>query len=167
MSTVPPNVAEHAPPSAQPIELDLRRALRFAWRALRLRCPHCAGRGIFRSPLTLRPDCPTCGLQLDRGEPDYVLGAYMINLVAVELLCAALLVGVVVGTWPTPPWELLQYGAAALMIVGAVVCYPFAKVLWIAMDLTLRPVEPDELPGPLPPELLPDPPRGPRASRPH
>ena len=159
------NTPNAAAPS-EPIEWDLRRALRFAGRAARLRCPHCGGRGIFRTAFTLRPDCPTCGLQLDRGEPDYFFGAYVLNLVALEMLFAALLVGVVVTTWPTPPWELLQYGAAALMVVGAVVCYPFSKVFWIAIDLTLRPVEPDELPGPLPPELLPDAPRGPRAARP-
>ncbi|HEU4629626.1 MAG TPA: DUF983 domain-containing protein [Gemmatimonadaceae bacterium] len=150
----------------QPIELDLRRALRHAGRALCLRCPHCAGRGLFLSPLRLRPDCPSCGLALDRGEPDYFLGAYVLNLMAVEALFAAVLVIVLVATWPSPPWTLLQYGAAALMVLGAVVCYPFAKVLWIAVDLTLRPVTPAELPGPLPPELLPDGARGSRGAPP-
>lgn len=140
----------HAHPAS---ELDLRRALRLLARAALLRCPNCGGRGIFKSFLELRPDCPTCGLQLDRGEDDYFLGAYLFNLIAVELLFAGLMAAVVIMTWPDPPWGFIQYGGAALMITGAVLCYPFAKVIWLAFDLMLRPVDPDELPGPLPPEL--------------
>lgn len=128
---------------------DLRRVARLFGRAARLHCPNCGGGGVFLRFGELRPDCPTCGLQLDRGESDYFLGAYLFNLVAVELLFAAMLATVVVLTWPDPPWDLVQWGGAALMIVGAVGCYPFAKTLWLAFDLALRPVERSELPGPL------------------
>lgn len=139
--------------SHPPAELDTWRAVRIFWRAARLRCPNCGGRGIFRTPLELRPDCPGCGLEMDRGEDDYFLGTYMVNLVAVELLFAALLTVVVVLTWPAPPWKLLQYGGAVLMLVGAVGCYPFAKVGWLALDLVLRPVTREELPGELQPHV--------------
>ena len=132
-----------------PPELSATRALRLFWRAARLRCPHCGGGSLFVTPLKQRPDCPTCGLQLDRGESDYFLGAYLFNLVAVELLFAFALLIVVVATWPTPPWDLIQWGAATLMVVGAVGCYPWAKVFWIAFDVMLRPVERHELPAPL------------------
>ena len=128
---------------------DLARVARLFGRAALLRCPHCGGRGIFRRFGELRPDCPTCGLELDRGESDYFLGAYLFNLVAVELLFAAMLGVAVIVTWPDPPWDWIQWGGAALMIVGAVGCYPFAKTGWLAFDLALRPVDPDELPGPL------------------
>ena len=128
---------------------DARRLARLFWRAARLRCPNCGGGDVFRRFGELRPDCPTCGMQLDRGESDYFLGAYLFNLVAVELLFAAMLAGVVIATWPDPPWDWIQWGGAALMIVGAVGCYPFAKTLWLAFDLALRPVEREELPGPL------------------
>jgi uncharacterized protein (DUF983 family) len=136
-------------PAASPPELDARRLVRLLGRAARLRCANCGGGSIFQSFGRLRPDCPTCGLQLDRGESDYFLGAYVINLIAVELLFAALLLGVLVSTWPTPPWALLQWGGAAAMVAGAVLCYPFAKTLWLAVDLTFRPVRRDELPSPL------------------
>ena len=147
------NTATTMPHAHGESELDMRRAFRLIGRAALLRCPNCGGRGIFKSFLELRPDCPTCGLQLDRGEDDYFLGAYLFNLVAVELLFAGVLAVVVIMTWPDPPWTLIQYGGAALMVAGAVLCYPFAKVLWLAFDVMLRPVDPDELPGPLPPEL--------------
>jgi len=130
-------------------QLGLGRVARLFWRAVRLRCPNCGGGSIFQSFGHLRPDCPTCGFQLDRGESDYFLGAYLFNLVAVELLFAALLGGVMIATWPSPPWELIQWGGAALMVAGAVFCYPFAKTLWLAFDIAFRPVERDELPSPL------------------
>jgi uncharacterized protein (DUF983 family) len=137
-------------------EFDLHRALRLAGRAVRLRCPQCGGGKIFRSPLVLKAACPTCGLALDRGESDYFLGAYLLNLVAVELLFAAALAVVVMVTWPDPPWNLIQYGGATLMVAGAVLCYPFAKVLWLGIDVALRPVEHEEPPGIVAPPLAPD-----------
>lgn len=139
--------------SHPPAELDVWRAARIFGRALRLRCPNCGGRGIFRTLFELRPDCPNCGLEMDRGEDDYFLGTYTVNLVVVELLFAAIFTLIVILTWPDPPWALLQYGGAALMLVGAVACYPFAKVGWLAFDMVLRPVSRDELPGALQPPL--------------
>ena len=137
-------VLAHSPP-----ELSPTRAARLLWRAARLRCPNCGGGSIFLSFGRLRPDCPTCGLQLDRGESDYFLGAYLFNLVAVELLFAALMLVVLLATWPSPPWALLEWGGAALMVAGAVLCYPFAKTMWLAFDVMFRPVQREELPTPL------------------
>ncbi len=93
----------------------------------------------------MKPSCPCCGLRLERGESDYFLGAYLFNLIAVEILLALLLVAVVVMTYPNPPWAALQWGGAALLIAGAFACYPFAKTTWLAFDIMMRPVTPEEL----------------------
>src|SRR6478609_10994152 len=114
-------------------------------RALARRCPNCGARGIFSSYTELRPSCPTCGLRLHRGENDYFIGAYLLNLVAVELLFAALLAVIFVATYPNTPWALLQWGGLVLMIAGAVLCYPFAKAIWLAADLIFRPMSEEEL----------------------
>ncbi len=114
-------------------------------RALARRCPNCGAPGIFSSYTELRANCPNCGLRLHRGESDYFIGAYLLNLVAVELLFAALLAVVVIVTYPDTPWVALQWGGLALMIVGAVICYPFAKALWLAADLVFRPMTDEEL----------------------
>jgi uncharacterized protein (DUF983 family) len=124
---------------------DLRRMARLLGRALRLRCPNCGSRGIFASWFTLRPECPHCGMRLDRGEDDYFIGAYLFNLIAVEILLWGILFVVLVLTLPNPPWVALQYGAAIAVFVGAFVCYPFAKTTWLAVDLALRPMTPEEL----------------------
>lgn len=118
---------------------------RMVLRALARRCPNCGAPGIFAGYTELRERCPSCGLRLHRGESDYFIGAYLLNLVAVELLFAAMLGIVVVVTYPDTPWVALQWGGLALMIVGAVLCYPFAKAIWLAADLIFRPVTETEM----------------------
>jgi hypothetical protein len=82
---------------------------------------------------------PNCGMLLERGESDYFLGAYTVNLIAVEILLAAAFLIVMLVTWPDPPWDALEYGGIVLSIIGAVLCYPFAKTTWLAVDLMFRP----------------------------
>jgi uncharacterized protein (DUF983 family) len=87
----------------------------------------------------MRPACPVCGLDFERGEQGYIVGAYMFNIVAAELVFAAIFIGVLVATWPAPPWTLLQFGGGLLMIVMPFLFYPFSKTLFLAMDLWVRP----------------------------
>ena len=119
--------------------------LRMLVRALLRRCPNCGSRGIFANYAKLRESCPTCGLRLLRGEADYFIGAYLLNLVAVELMFAAMLAIWATMTYPNTPWELIKWSGIALIIVGAVVCYPFATSLWLAADLIFRPLSDEEL----------------------
>ncbi len=109
------------------------------FRALALHCPNCGGGALFTGFLDLKERCPRCGIVLERGEPDHFLGAYMVNLLAVEALLAAAFLVVMLVTWPDPPWTGLEYGGIVLSIFGAVFCYPFAKTTWLAVDLTFRP----------------------------
>ena len=124
--------------------MSLHRAFLLFVRALRLRCPHCGGGPIFASWFHMRPRCPVCGLGFERGEQGYVVGAYMFNIIAAELLFAAIAAGVVAATWPSPPWTQLQWGGAALMIAAPIVCYPFSKTVFLAFDLLFRPAQPEE-----------------------
>jgi uncharacterized protein (DUF983 family) len=127
--------------------LDLPRASVFQLmtRALRLHCPHCGGARIFASFSQLKPNCPSCGLRLERGESDYFVGAYLFNLIAVELILFFCVCGFVFFTWPDPPWDAITYVTALLMLSGCVLCYPFAKTTWLAVDLAIRPLTREEL----------------------
>lgn len=129
------------------LALELPRATVFQLmtRALRLRCPHCGGGRIFASFFQLKPMCPTCGLRLERGESDYFVGAYLFNLMAVELILFVCVCTFVFFTWPTPPWDLITYVTGFLMLAGCLGCYPFAKTTWLAVDLALRPLTREEL----------------------
>lgn len=126
-------------------ELSTGRALRIVWRGLRLRCPNCGSGRILDGWFKLQHHCPTCGLVLDRGESDYFLGAYTVNLIAVELLVTGVLVAVGLATAPDVPWTVLTWGGAVLALVVAIGCYPLTKVLWLAFDVILRPVTVEEL----------------------
>jgi len=68
------------------------------WRAARLHCPACGGGPVFLSWLRIGPACPSCGLNFTRGERGYWLGAYFVNLMAVEAIFAVML-----GLALTPP----------------------------------------------------------------
>lgn len=113
-------------------------------RALTLRCPACGARGLVRRWVHVRTTCPSCGLRTDRGEHDHFLGAMALNLVVAELTLAAVLGGVMAAAWPDPPWTLLTWGGAALAVALPVAFYPFAKLVWLAVDLRFRPGEPGE-----------------------
>jgi hypothetical protein len=43
------------------------------------------------------------------------------------------------------PWDLLENGLPVLVIVELLLFFPFAKLLWLAFDLMLRPVTAQEL----------------------
>jgi uncharacterized protein (DUF983 family) len=123
----------------------ISRILLLFWRAVRLRCPNCGQGRLFTSWFRMRPRCPVCGLPAERGEEGYQVGSYMFNIIAAELLFAAVFVGVVVLTWPTPPWKLLEYGGITLMVIAPFVFFPFSKTLFLAFDLVFRPAARDEL----------------------
>lgn len=95
----------------------------------------------------MRSTCPSCHLKLDRGEPDYFLGAYTVNFVAAELMIVATGGVAIWATWPAVPWDALMWGLILAMIPAPIVFYPFAKTLWLALDLTLRPLTLSDLAG--------------------
>jgi hypothetical protein len=87
----------------------------------------------------MRSQCAVCGLAFERGEEGYQVGSYMFNIVAAELMFAAVFLVIVLATWPSPSWALLQYGGIALMVVVPFVLFPFTKTLFLAFDLLIRP----------------------------
>jgi uncharacterized protein (DUF983 family) len=108
-------------------------------RAFGRRCPSCGSRGIFETYFRLREHCPGCGLHLSRHEHGYQVGAYLLNIAVSELAGVIVLLTAAVATWPNPPWDILLYGGVALMIAAPILFYPFAKTLFLALDLTFRP----------------------------
>jgi hypothetical protein len=82
---------------------------------------------------------------MERGEQGYQVGSYMFAIIAAELVFAAIFLGVLLATWPDPPWNLLLYGGMLLMLVVPFLFFPFSKTLFLAFDLTFRPATPEEL----------------------
>ena len=83
-------------------------------------------------------------MRLERGEEGYQVGAYMFNIVAAEVIFAAIFLGVLLLTWPTPPWTELLYGGVATMVIAPYLFYPFSKTLFLGFDLIFRPPTPQD-----------------------
>lgn len=71
----------------------------------------------------------------------------MFNLIAAELVFAAVFIGVLAGTWPNPPWTLLTWGGAVIMVALPLLFFPFARTIFLAFDLIFRPRDDDTQPG--------------------
>lgn len=84
---------------------------------------------------------------MDRGQGDFFIGAYTINLVVAELLVFFGGLLVLWLSWPDVPWNALMYGLAALMVGAPIALYPYARQLWLATDLIFRPAESDDFAG--------------------
>ena len=87
----------------------------------------------------LVPNCPVCGLGLERGEQGYWLGAYFFNLMAVETVFSIWVVAFLLWTWPTPPWGFFQGSTIVLMLIVPFAFFPYSKTLFLAFDLLVRP----------------------------
>ena len=108
-------------------------------RGLLRRCPWCGERDVFLSWFHLRECCPRCGLRLDRGQADFWIGAWMLNLVGVEVVFTALLVLGIVMLWPDVPWRLVTWTGVVGMIALPLLLFPVSRTLWLAIDLALHP----------------------------
>jgi uncharacterized protein (DUF983 family) len=112
-------------------------------RALWRRCPRCGSRGAFAGWFTLKQTCPGCGIRFER-EPGYWVGAVIFNTalgIAVFLGSFGILLLL---TWPEVPWEVVAPITGGLAVATVVVAYPFVKLLWVAYDLKVHPLESHE-----------------------
>jgi uncharacterized protein (DUF983 family) len=126
-----------------PEPVTFKRFLQLTGRALTLRCPHCGqggGTSLFRSWWTTKPKCPFCGFALDRGEPDFWIGGYAVNLVVAEFIVTLILITVTAVRWPDVPWTFLQWGGAFLAVAMPLLFFPVSRLLWLAWDYCFRPV---------------------------
>lgn len=117
-------------------------------RALVLHCPRCGGGGILRTWLKMKDQCPTCGLALERGEhSDFWIGAYVFNLAFGEVIAIGIPIIWMIASAPNQPWTRIEILAVVLCIVLPFMFFPFSRTLWLAWDLSFRPVEPGDAGG--------------------
>ena len=108
-------------------------------RALLLRCPVCGGGGLFVHWFKIKDQCPTCRYVFARGESGYQLGSMAIGLVVPLIVWFFLFFGIVILSWPNPPWTLLQWGSVTFMVLFPLALYPVSHTLAIALDVLFRP----------------------------
>lgn len=121
-------------------------AVRTVMRGMARRCGRCGGRRLFDGWFRLKERCPTCGYTFRR-EEGFIAGVYLLNFGVTEgLLWVSVMAYVLwrAGTGSRGAlWPVLLV-CLGLAVVAPVVCYPFAASTWAALDLVLRPLEPDE-----------------------
>jgi uncharacterized protein (DUF983 family) len=111
-------------------------------RGLVLRCANCGQGGLFRRWLTMVEQCPRCGHRFERQE-GYWLGAIALNTFVTMGALVVTMVGLTIVLWPDPPWNLISIAVISVTAVMPVLFYPFSKTIWVAMELSLHPVEED------------------------
>jgi uncharacterized protein (DUF983 family) len=121
------------------------RAFALLLRGLRLRCPHCGHGWVLRRWFSVRDRCSACGFRYERSDENYFQGAMFVNFMLGGFTFAASLLAVLVLSWPDVPWNALTFGAPVVMVVFMIMLYPISKVLWLTVDVMLRPVTPEEL----------------------
>lgn len=121
------------------------RALAIAGRVLRLRCPHCGGGPVLTRRAGVRDRCVSCGLRFQRSDDNYFSGAMFFGLLIGEAVFALSLLATIVVSWPDVPWDAITYVAPVGMVAVMLLLIPFSKVVWLGVDLLVRPVAPAEL----------------------
>lgn len=112
-------------------------------RALRRRCPRCEA-PAFTSLFSMKEDCDSCGLRFER-EPGYWVGAVIINTVVIFATFLLVFGGSVVITWPDVPWPTVLIVTLAVNVVVPILFYPMSKTVWLALELSWHPLEPEEI----------------------
>jgi uncharacterized protein (DUF983 family) len=113
------------------------RAKTLLVRALLRRCPECGARRIFKNWLLMHDRCPRCGYEFAR-EGGYFLGAYALNLIAAEFIPVGLMIALLI--WSNINWLALEAILIPLAVGLPFLFYPFARTFWMALDLTLQPI---------------------------
>lgn len=106
-----------------------------------MRCPHCGVGWRLARGVRLDPRCAACGMAIDRGERDYFLGAYAINLMWALTLAVGLAISAVL--FPVP--QLLLYVLGLPVLAALVIAaYPISRLVWLGVDLQFRPAVPKD-----------------------
>ena len=118
--------------------------LRMLGRGLFRRCPRCGGGKLFTGWLSMKARCPRCGMCFER-EEGFFLGAFVVNF-GVMLISMAAFIGVGVAlTLPDPDPVKLAIGGILVAVVVPIAFYPMSRTFWSAIDLWMKPLEPQEI----------------------
>jgi uncharacterized protein (DUF983 family) len=108
-------------------------ALRVLMRGLTRRCPRCGHGGLFDGLLSIRSECPTCGLRLEREEGGF-LGAMTLNFALTTLVWIVVLVVWLALDLPDVHVAALRITSLVLVAIFPLVFWRTSKTVWAAVD---------------------------------
>jgi uncharacterized protein (DUF983 family) len=113
------------------------------WRGFWRRCPLCGVRGVFSSWFTKMDRCPRCNFPLKREEGHWIGALGMNTVVTFGALAVTLLINVVV-MWEDRRAAPLFISCFAVALAVPLAFFGSSQTLWSAIDLAMRPLEPDD-----------------------
>ncbi len=119
------------------------RVPRLLWRGLLRRCPLCGSGGCFETWFRIGDRCPRCNFPLRREEGHWLGALGMNTIVTLGLLSLTMAVGFAL-TWEER--RALPIFVASFVVAGAtpILFFGSSQTLWSAIDLAMRPLEPDD-----------------------
>jgi len=125
-------------PDARPLSVP-----RMLWRGLSRRCPLCGSGGCFRTWFDKEDRCPRCNFPLKREEGHWIGALGMNTIVTTALLALTLLVNFAV-MWDDRRALPIFVSAFAVAGLTPILFFGSSQTLWSAIDLAMRPLEPDD-----------------------
>ena len=118
----------------------MKRALRLLGRGLRLRCPRCGARTLFRRGFSMHERCRVCDYRFER-EQGYFVGAMYINYGVTALVIVAGYFALEWWTAITLGGQLALWGVVGILL--PVIFFRHARGLWLGFDYIFNPAEDD------------------------
>lgn len=106
---------------------------RMLLRGLLKHCARCGSGHLFRRWVSIKPDCPGCGLHFER-EQGYWAGALAINFILTGGLYLITIGTILAITIPEVPVVPVLAIVIPIGVLGPIIAYPFSKTIWIAVD---------------------------------
>ena len=128
------------------VEVDRVGPVATVWRGARRRCGRCGSTGLFEGWFRLREHCPRCGYRFRR-EEGFFTGVILVNFSVTLVVLWVVIMAYVLWRAATDAHSGLAPMLVACVGIGVVVpivFYPVAATTWAALDLVMRPLEPEE-----------------------
>lgn len=106
---------------------------RMMLRGMMKHCARCGSGHLFTRWVTMKPECPGCGLHFER-EQGYWAGALAINFILTGGLFLITIATVLAVTIPNIPVVPVLCVVIPIGVLGPIVAYPFSKTIWVAVD---------------------------------
>ena len=116
--------------------MTLKRVLGLLGRGLRLRCPRCGAKTLFRKGFAMHERCRVCAYRFER-EQGYFVGAMYINYGVTALISVA-------GYFALEWWTRITLGQQLALWGGVGILLPVAffrqsRGLWLGFDYIFNP----------------------------
>ena len=108
--------------------------------ALKLRCPRCGQRTLFRGAFTMNRECAVCHLVFER-EPGYFVGAIYINYAVTAAVAIAGFLALDAYTTLSLTSQLVLWSVFG--VAFPLFFFRYSKSLWLTFDHFVNPDDPD------------------------